>query len=80
MWIATIPVICFTFNSQISISECCHQSLLCAAERVQCAGGTAANSAAYCSESGGGYQTKSDPDVIVDEVFMPYFEDRMNVC
>jgi len=27
----------------------------------------------------GGYQTKSDPDVIVDKVFMPYFEDRMHV-
>jgi hypothetical protein len=27
----------------------------------------------------GGYQTKSDPDVIVDKIFMPYFEDRMHV-
>jgi hypothetical protein len=27
----------------------------------------------------GGYQTKSDPDVIVDKVFMPYFEDRLHV-
>jgi hypothetical protein len=27
----------------------------------------------------GGYQTKSDPDVIVENVFMPYFEDRMRV-
>ncbi|KAF7507059.1 hypothetical protein GJ744_010987 [Endocarpon pusillum] len=27
----------------------------------------------------GGYQTKSDPDVIVDKIFMPYFEDRMKV-
>jgi hypothetical protein len=27
----------------------------------------------------GGFQTKSDPDVIVDKVFMPYFEDRMHV-
>ena len=27
----------------------------------------------------GGYQTKSDPDVIVDKVFMPYFEERMQV-
>lgn len=26
----------------------------------------------------GGYQTKSDPDVIVDKVFMPYFEERMH--
>ncbi len=28
----------------------------------------------------GGYQTKSDPDVIVDRVFMPYFKDRMQVA
>lgn len=27
----------------------------------------------------GGYQTKSDPDVIVEKVFMPYFEDRLHV-
>jgi hypothetical protein len=27
----------------------------------------------------GGYATKSDPDVIVDKIFMPYFEDRMDV-
>ncbi len=27
----------------------------------------------------GGYQTKSDPDLIVEKVFMPYFEDRMHV-
>lgn len=30
-------------------------------------------------KEGGGYQTKSDPEVIVNEIFMPYFEDRMNV-
>jgi hypothetical protein len=28
---------------------------------------------------GQGYQTKPHPELIVDEVFMPYFEDRMNV-
>jgi hypothetical protein len=27
----------------------------------------------------GGYQTKPYPEVIVDEVFMPYIEDRVNV-
>ena len=27
----------------------------------------------------GGYQTKSDPDVIVEKLFVPYFEDRMHV-
>lgn len=27
----------------------------------------------------GGYQTQSDPDVIVDKILMPYFEDRMQV-
>jgi hypothetical protein len=52
MWIATIPVICFTFNSQICISEYCYQSVLCSAKRVQYAGGTTANSAAYYSERG----------------------------
>jgi len=30
-------------------------------------------------KEGGGYQTKSDPEVVVDEIFMPYFADRMNV-
>jgi len=30
-------------------------------------------------KEGGGYQTKSDPDAIVDTVFMPYFEDRMKI-
>jgi hypothetical protein len=27
----------------------------------------------------GGYRTKSDPDIIVEKIFMPYFEDRLNV-
>lgn len=30
-------------------------------------------------KEGGGYQTKSDPDAIVDTIFMPYFEDRMKI-
>lgn len=34
---------------------------------------------AIIPKEGGGYQTKYDPELIVDEVFMPYFEDRMNV-
>jgi hypothetical protein len=30
-------------------------------------------------KEGGGYETKSDPELIVEEAFMPYFEDRMHM-
>jgi hypothetical protein len=34
---------------------------------------------AIIPKEGGGYETEYDPELIVDEIFMPYFEDRMNV-
>jgi hypothetical protein len=34
---------------------------------------------AIIPKEGGVYETKPDPELIVDEVFMSYFEDRMNV-
>ena len=34
---------------------------------------------AIIPKEGGGYENNADPELIVDEIFMPYFEDRMNV-
>ena len=34
---------------------------------------------AIIPNEGGGYENNADPELIVDEIFMPYFEDRMNV-
>lgn len=52
--VATLPVICFAFNSQVRISKHCYQSLKCSAKTVQCTGGAAADSATYHSKRGRG--------------------------
>jgi hypothetical protein len=53
-FIATIPVICFTFNSQVCISKHCYQFLLRSAQKIQCTSGAAANSATNRTKRGRG--------------------------
>lgn len=79
MCIATIPNICFAFKRQVCIAEYCHQPVLRSAETIQRSSWATLDSTAYHSERGRRLSDEIGSELIVEEVFIPYFEDRMHL-